>query len=111
MAKTKAQLATAVLRRLKIIGAEETADADDSNLVQDIYGDKLEELYDLELAYWAEDEIPDEVYRIIVTLIANEVAPEFHQQFSPDLEVMYMNKLRIHISKKASGEPIQAVYY
>lgn len=111
MAKTKAQLATSVLRKLKILQAEETANADDSTLVQTIYSDRLQALYDKELAYWPEDSIPEEVFRYLVTLIANECAPEFHQGFDPGLERYAEMKLAEHVAKSDSGEPTQAVYF
>ena len=111
MAKTKSQLATAVLQQLSVLAAEEAASADDSNTVQTIYEDRLERLYDDELAYWLADEIPEAVFRAVVILIANEAAPTFGQIFDPSAELYAEGLLKKHNTKQSTGEPIEAVYY
>lgn len=83
MAKSQNDLASAVLRQIGVLGAEETADANDVALVQTAYATKHGEWTERGYVDWpnsanpATSEIPDEVFQIVINLVANEVLPAF----------------------------------
>lgn len=115
--KTTTELASAVLERLKVIGPDQSATADEAAFVTSIYSAKFEELEDEELAYWTESAIPEKVFRPLVNILAGECAIEFHAG-APNLVEMYatfgergMMKLRAIVSKPDSDEPVRAVYF
>lgn len=125
-AKTKADLSTAVLRRLRILAAGETASAEDAALVEDEYDDTLEALREEGLVYWPNTgrstaEIPQVVFQALVGIMCDAVASAFGVQTPIEQEdvagertttgVAGKRFLRLHISKRSSGEPTRAVYY
>lgn len=123
--KTKAQLATDVLRKLGVLDALETASAQDAALVEGRYDVKLFELRDMGLAYWPNtgrlvEEIPDAVHLALVSIMADEVASEFGIPLATETDhhgrpvsraTKGMRALRVHMAKPASGEPTRAIYY
>lgn len=115
MGKTTTQLATAVLQKLTVLNATETAATEDVTLITSVYNDKFAEWQDQELTYWTPDDIPYPLFRMIVELIANEVRDEFGQQQSPEekeeRETILLKPLRRHMSKQSAGLPIKAKFY
>lgn len=115
MGKTVSQLATAVLQKLTVLNATETASTEDAALISTVYSDKFAEWQDQELTYWSPDDIPFPLFRIMVDLIANEVRDEFGQAQAPEekqsREITLLRPLRRHMSQQTSGLPVRALYY
>jgi hypothetical protein len=115
MGKTTSELATAVLQKLTVLNATETASTEDAALITEVYTDKYAEWQDQELTYWVPDDIPFPLFRIIVDLIANEVRDEFGQQQTPEekqsREQTLLRPLRRHMTKQTSGLPVRAKYF
>ena len=116
-ARTKAELATHVIRYLTIIDATESADTDDSNFIIEAYENKWAEIraHGPELTYWKRDDIPPAVFLIMRDLVALEVRSAFDQPINASEkeaeEMIILKRLRRHTSVKSSGLPVRAVYY
>lgn len=114
MAKTKVELATAVLSQMRETGVGETPDADDSDYVEGRYDVKLAEWRDNGLVWWTNtsrtaEEIPLQVFQALVDLMENEVMHRFGRDNPPVerrlREQQLLAPLRRNLSRRPSGEP------
>lgn len=116
MAKTETELAMKVLDTLGVIGAGQSAEAADIDLVIEAYRSKYAELEGngLEQVYWDANEIPDAIYLILRDLIALEVRGDFGQPLSAmereAEETAILKRLRRHNGRSATGLPVIAEY-
>lgn len=116
--KTTTELAVAVLRYLSVLDAtqdENDADADDITHVQDVYADKFAELSDMELTYWAADEVPSAIFLAVRDLVANELRGTYGevwpiQQKEAD-EIVILKRIRRHVHMRSSNLPVRAKFY
>ena len=71
MSYTTTQLATAVLRRLGVLDATETAASTDVTYITDVWAAKWEEIsaHGQEITYFSYDDIPDAVFLTIRDLM------------------------------------------
>lgn len=117
MSKTTTQLADAVLRELGVADAEETPDTVDRTYVTDRYSEKFAEMaaHGLELTYWAEATIPDQIFLVLRDLMMNEVRGAFGEPMAPEdkdaRETVILKRLRRHVARPASGLRTQAEYF
>ena len=117
MSYTTTQLATAVLQRLGVLDATETAAATDVTYITDVWAAKWEELsaHGLELTYFSYDDIPNPVFLTLRDLMANEVRGEYGKPISASEkeqeEMIILRRLRRHVATQASGLPGQALYF
>ncbi|MCK5602759.1 hypothetical protein KAR91_12840 [Candidatus Pacearchaeota archaeon] len=75
---TKARIANKVLTKLTVIGEGDTAIQTDVDLVEETYDEVWEELSELGMVTWGEDdEIPTEASKSIVYLVAAELVDEY----------------------------------
>jgi hypothetical protein len=117
--RTAAELATAVLRRLGEISAEEDPSAEDSEYLQDLYDEKLAEIgaefVGAERIYWTAAATPLAVFNIMVDIVANSAGPAFEVKNTPDeiaaREEVLLKRLKKHVAKPTTGLPVRAVYY
>jgi hypothetical protein len=116
--KTTTELAVAVLRHLSVIDATQTstdADAADISFIQSLYADKFEELNDMELTYWAPDEVPQPIFLAIRDLIANEARGNYGEPMAVDAkeaaEIIILKRIRRHMHQRSSGIPTKAQYF
>lgn len=77
MAITKADLRTAVLRRLGVLAVGETPSAEDAETVEATISRVHAELQADGIAYWSVNATPDGVAEPLIYLVASYVAPEF----------------------------------
>ena len=113
MARTKAQLSTAVLRKLRIVDAVESPSANDANNVEETYDTKTAAWRRLGFIWWPNtgrqvQEIPDEVFDVLVRLVANVATDDYglpRQATEEDVERMLLRELRALNHKPDSGEP------
>lgn len=112
--KTTTNLADAVLRELGVVDAEETPDSVDRTYVTDRYSEKYAYLAGpgMELAYWSESSIPDEIFLTLRDLMVNEVRGAFGDPVDPNekeaREAALLRPLRRHTMVESSGIPAQA---
>lgn len=74
---TKAELATAVLKRLSVIGAGEEAEADDQAVVEEAIDSIYPQLRKLGLAPYAVSSIDEWAQRPLIKIVAADIGPEF----------------------------------
>lgn len=113
--KTTTELATAVLRHLSVIDAVESPSAEDLSFIEELYADKFEELNDMELTYWAPDEVPQPIFLAIRDLIANEARGNYGEPMGVDAkeaaEIIILKRIRRHMAQRSSGLPTRAQYF
>lgn len=111
--KTKAQLSTSVLRKLRVVDAIETPAATDAALVEDAYDSKLAEWRRLGRVWWTNtnrstEEIPDEVFDVLRRLIANAVMDDYGLRTGgvseEQMEKQLLRDLKALNHKPPSGE-------
>jgi hypothetical protein len=81
---TQAEIAERALRKLKVIGATETATAEDLALAVQAVTDAHNVLAGMGLLRWAEDDIPAEADLGYVLMAAYLMAPDFTQPQQPE---------------------------
>jgi hypothetical protein len=110
MTTTTQQLAVDVLERIPVIGADETPSAADAQTVKRFYSRTLKELCDQGLAWWDEEDIPDEAFEALADVLAGRLAPRWGYQ-RPDLEQSGMARLRILSADVPTGFPVTGSYF
>lgn len=112
---TQVNLATRVLRDLNVIDAAETPDTEDAAFVTEKYVTKYEELADEELCYWPLDAIPGAIFQSVCDLVKNEVQSAFGTPQAPEdkeaRELIILRRIRRHMHKRSSGQPVKATYF
>jgi hypothetical protein len=109
MARTATELATAVLKELRVIRRNDAAaSAADSTFVTDKYYDLLQELESQEVAYWEYDDIPNEVFTALVKAVAGECAQAFGTEYDASDA---FRRLCVLSGEKATGLPTPAEYF
>lgn len=125
MARSKAALATDVMRKLGILAAVDSPSAEDSSLVEGRYDDKLDELRDKGLCYWSHttrtsEDIPAAVFGALVNIMCEDVAAHFGAQVPTVTDdngqpvssgTKGLRDLRRHLAKGPSGSPTATTYY
>ena len=113
---TKVELRNQVLQELEVLPAGQTASAEDAVTVETRIDQVYAFLEDKEIAYWDANNIPAEVMRPMVKIVAYECAPAF--QLPPDKIALHkaqhdtgMRDLYAHVAAQRGGEPIKATYY
>jgi hypothetical protein len=81
---TQSEIAERALRKLKVIGATETATAEDLALALQSVTDAHNVLSGMGLLRWAEDNIPDDVDLGYTLMTAYLMAPDFVQPQQPE---------------------------
>lgn len=111
MTKTIYDLTKRALRDRGILGATEEATALDHDHCKEVYEADLHELRDLEIAYWSDDAIPNEVFRAMASRLGLLVGHAFGYPRATEQELeSSLKPFRKHLSKRHSGEPTQATY-
>lgn len=114
---TAAQLATATLREMGIIAADESASSDDSTYCTDAYGYMLAELasHGNDYVYWLSGEIPASIFLILRDMLILEVCGAFGQAIPPEAKdirrTLLMKRLRRHMSVQSNNTPTRAEYF
>jgi hypothetical protein len=111
---TKAELATAVLKRLTVIGSGETADADDQALVEEAIDSIYPQLSKLGLAPFSVDSIDDWAERPMIQIVAAAVGPEFgyrDQAYNANEDRAGRNELKRQTAAHSRNIPTKAQYF
>jgi hypothetical protein len=111
---TRAELAVAVLKRLAVLGAGDSADADDSALVLQKFDTIYPQLRKLGLAPFSSTSIDAWAEGPMVKIIAAEVGPEFgwadRTQLLEGWRRQGENELSKQIQNEARNRPVKAEY-
>lgn len=115
LVSTVDDLVTAVLRKLTVIDATETPDAEDLLFVTDAYTKKHAQMVDQDLAYWPVSEIPNVIFLAVRDLIVNEVREAYGDAMPASAkeqeEIVLLRPIRRHVNRKPSGNETQADYF
>ena len=115
LTSTANELATAVLKKMVVIDAEETPATDDLDFVVEAYTFKYHQMVNQNLAYWSLDAIPREIFSALRDLIVNEVREAYGEPMSASQkeaeELILLRPIRRHVNRPTSGHDIQADYY
>lgn len=83
--RTRAQLVTRALQKLKVVGSGQTASAEDSQLVDDVVGPVLQSLSRRAIFQWGdEDDLPEEAFEHLADCVAHAAAPDFGKSYGDD---------------------------
>jgi len=115
MARTRQELAVAVMRQGGWLDATQQPSAEDAAFIKAAYADKFDYLVSEDLCYWNLDEIPTAIFTIIRDLMINEVSGAFGEASSPEdkqaREDFILKRLRRHMARNPSGQRTQAEYF
>lgn len=115
LTKTRDELAEAVLLKLVVIDATETAATEDTDYVKDAYDLKYDEMVDQDIAYWSRDAIPNAIFAAVRDLIINEVRESYGEPMSASQkeseEIILLRPFRKHTQRRASGHATEADYF
>lgn len=119
MAKTSTELFNKALNLLGVVGAGQTASAEDTTIARDALQPLLSELALAEVAYIPVDpvdllseDIPDEYFNGLAILLANDIGPNFGiPQVSEVERQTMMNRMRRVSARGPQGFVQEALYY
>lgn len=106
---TKAELRNHILQQLGILGAGDTATAEDADLVETVIDNCQGELEQLEVALWPVEDVPGYAIESF-TLYCKASLTAFGQEYDPRLKELGLRQLRYLTADKRSGVG-RAVYY
>jgi hypothetical protein len=99
---TKAQLRDHILRQLGVIGAVDTATAEDAELMETIIDNCHDELAQMEVALWTTDDIP--AYAVEgLTSFCKASCQAWGQEYNPALREIGLRRLREVTADRRSG--------
>jgi hypothetical protein len=106
---TKEQLRDHILRQLGVLGAGETATADDATLVETVIDNCQDELEQLEVALWPADDVPGYAIESF-TLYCKSSLTAFGQEYDLASKAVALAQLRMLTADRRSGIG-KATYY
>lgn len=116
MAKTRAEAAAAILRKLYVLSGSETPSAEDQANLLTVFDARTDYLRDDELAYWPAESIPDAVFDPLCEYMLFYVAPVFipdmmeEQRWAMRSQVG-LSEMRRVLAKRSDGAPVRADYF
>lgn len=99
---TKEQLRDHILRQLGVLGAGDTATAEDADLVETVIDNCQDELEQIEVALWPVDDVPGYAIESF-TLYCKASLTAFGQEYDPALKDLGLRQLRYLTADKRSG--------
>ena len=106
---TKQELRNHILQQLGVIGAGETATAEDAELVETVIDNCQDELEQLEVALWSVDDVPGYAIESFTHYCKGSLTA-FGQEYDPRIKAMALASLRYLTADKRSGVG-KATYY
>lgn len=99
---TKEHLRDHILRQLGVLGAGDTATAEDAELVETVIDNCQDELEQIEVALWPVDDVPGYAIESF-TLYCKASLTAFGQEYDPRLKDLGLKQLRYLTADKRSG--------
>jgi hypothetical protein len=112
MTRTRDQLVNRALQELRVVGAGQSAAAEDTSFVNDEVEPLMADLASRAIYYWGEDnEVPDEAFSHLAVLLANSVAGAFGQSQSEEKRLLAERRLRNLNLYSLSGQTASTEYF
>lgn len=112
MTKTRTELVTHALERLRVVGSGQTASAEDTQLVDKVVDPLMSDLASRDIFQWGDpDELPDDAFEHLAELLANATAEDFGKPVSEDRRLMAEARLRLIQGVALSGQPVKSEYF
>jgi len=112
MTKTRSELVNRALQKLKVVGAGQTASAEDSQFVNDELEPVMSDLAVRNIFVWGDpDEIDDAAFVHLADILANSVAGDFGQAQDETVRLYAEKRLRELNLYSLSGQRQTSEYY
>ena len=112
MSKTQAELIDRALQKLGVLGAGQTAETEDSDLLEAEIQPLMSDLSERNIYQWGDpDDIDDAAFLHLADLLSNSVARDYGKQQDEQLRVTAESRLRLLEPLVLSGQPLRAEYY
>jgi len=110
--KTREELVARALKKLKVVGAGQTASSAVTQSVDQMVGPIMSDLSVRGVFSWGdEDELPDEAFEHLAGILANAAAPDFGKQADEQLRILLESRLRLLNGAVYSGQTLKTTYY
>jgi len=110
--KTREELVTRALAKLKVVAAGQQPSAEDAKVVDDMLEPTLAELAARKIyGYGDPDQIEDECFESLATILAQACAEDFGVAGDSGKRIEAERRLREIGAETLSGQPLQATYY
>lgn len=112
MTKSREDLVLRALQKLKVVAAGQQPSAEDAQVVDDMVEPTLAELSVRNIyAYGDPDQIEDECYESLATILAQACAEDFGVAGDDGKRIRAENRLREIGAETLSGQPLKVDYY
>ncbi len=110
--KTREQLVTRALQKLKVLAAGQTPSAEDAKVVDDDLVPVLSDLSTRNIYPFGDpDQIEDNAFVHLADILANSVAADFGLDQNETVRIAAEMRLRELTAQTLSGQPLQACYF
>jgi hypothetical protein len=110
--KTREQLVTRALQKLKVLAAGQTPSAEDAAVVDADVVPVLSDLMTRNIYPFGDpDQIEDNAFVHLADILANSVAADFGRDQNEQTRMLAESRLRELTAQTLSGQPLQADYY
>lgn len=110
--KSREQLVNRALQKLRVLGAGQTASAEDYKVVDDVVEPVLSELSTRSVyGYGNPDKIEDDAFEHLATCVAQATAPDFGLEPDEGLRLMAETRLREISAQTLSYQPARTEYF
>ena len=110
--KTREQLVTRALQKLKVLAAGQTPSAEDAKVVDDEIVPVLSDLSKRKVYNFGNpDQIEDDAFVHLADILANSVAGDFGQEQSEPLRLLAEARLKDLVMVQEADDPIPAQYF
>lgn len=110
--KTRDQLVDDALRKLMVVGAGQSPDSEDQELVDGKVDALIDQLQADQLCQITDDEaIPGELFDPISALLANLCAPDFGKAFSPEVVAYYERRIKATMATGPTFQAAESEYF
>lgn len=99
---TKAELRNHILRQLGVLGAMDTATAEDATLMETIIDNCQDELEQMEVATWGADDVPGYAIESYCHYVKASCTA-WGQEYDPRLKKLALDQLRYITADKRAG--------
>lgn len=112
MTKTREQLVSRALQKIRVVGSGQTASAEDTQLVDGIVEPLMQDLAARNIFHWGdEDELPDEAFEHLADLLGNAAAPDFGKASDDAARRSAEGRLRLLEPVTLSGQVLNTEYF
>jgi len=110
--KSREQLVTRALQKLKVLAAGQTPSAEDAKAVDDEIVPVLSDLSKRDIYPFGDpDKIEDDAFVHLAAILANSVAGDFGRDADENVRLMAEARLRELYAETLSGQPLQVDYF